>query len=56
MWDLRSCQSPVRAWQPHTDYVSALTWYPARRAILSVSGDGTLAVMDPRAKKVCLCA
>lgn len=42
----------VHTWTPHGDYVSGMTWHEPQQSLLSVSGDGTLARMDPRAKKV----
>ncbi|KAL6771918.1 hypothetical protein ACKKBG_A28285 [Auxenochlorella protothecoides x Auxenochlorella symbiontica] len=51
VWDLRSMQA-VHTWTPHGDYVSGMTWHEPQQSLLSVSGDGTLARMDPRAKKV----
>lgn len=52
LWDPRDPgRRPARSWQPHTDYVSDLTWSAVRASLLSVSGDGRLARMDPRLGK-----
>ncbi|KAK2075785.1 hypothetical protein QBZ16_001526 [Prototheca wickerhamii] len=53
LWDPRDPgRRPARSWEPHADYVSDLTWSAARASLLSVSGDGRLARMDPRLGKV----
>jgi WD40 repeat protein len=56
LWDVRtgnasandSNASPACRVHSHTDYVSDILSYPQKNAILSVSGDGTLCMMDVR--------
>jgi len=50
-WDSRQSNA-VAALSPHTDYVSDMCLYAAEHALLSVSGDGTLAVTDLRTMKI----
>ena len=56
LWDIRAGSvsandinaSPACRVHSHTDYVSDILSYPQKNAILSVSGDGTLCMMDVR--------
>lgn len=52
LWDPRLPTKAVRNWKPHTDYVSDMYWCEGRESLLTVSGDGTLARMDPKFNKV----
>ncbi len=51
LWDARQAAAAA-AIEAHSDYVADLAHHPAEHALLSVSGDGTLAVVDLRRNKV----
>lgn len=51
LWDSRQSDA-VAALDPHSDYVSDFYYHANEQALLSVSGDGTLALTDLRTKKV----
>lgn len=51
LWDSRQSDAVV-ALEPHSDYVSDFFYHEREQALLSVSGDGTLALTDLRTKKV----
>ena len=51
LWDLRQSDA-IAALQPHSDYVSDFYHHTPQTALLSVSGDGTLAYTDLRTLKV----
>jgi len=50
LWDVRALgPRPALRLSAHTDFVADFEWVEDRGRLLSVSGDGTLAVFDPRA-------
>lgn len=51
LWDSRASDA-VASLEPHGDYVSDLALAGGEHALVSVSGDGTLAVTDLRTRKV----
>eukprot|EP00884_Botryococcus_braunii_P017552 jgi/Botrbrau1/4480/Bobra.0220s0014.1 len=51
VWDMRQADS-VACFGAHTDYISAMTLAQEGGSLLATSGDGTLSVMDLRARKV----
>ncbi len=51
LWDTRT-RAKVAAFRVHEDFVADMHHAEARRALLTASGDGTLAVLDLRASKV----
>ncbi len=51
LWDARQAAAAA-AIEAHSDYIADLAHHPAEHALLSVSGDGTLAVVDLRRNKV----
>ena len=51
LWDTRQSDA-VASWEPHSDFVSDLALHEREDCLLSVSGDGTLAVIDLRTRKV----
>ena len=52
LWDTRLADA-FCVQQAHTDFVADLTMEERRQCLLSVSGDGTLCVLDLRTNKVC---
>ncbi|KAJ7757005.1 WD40-repeat-containing domain protein [Mycena metata] len=50
LWDPRQ-QESVRTHRQHFDYITDFLWLPDKHHLLATSGDGTLSVMDVRAKK-----
>jgi WD repeat-containing protein 55 len=51
LWDCRQ-PDPAACLRPHQDYISDIRCHAPERALLSVSGDGTLSLIDLRAMKV----
>lgn len=51
LWDSRQSDA-IAVLEPHSDYVSDFYHHPAENALLSVSGDGTLNLLDLRTNKV----
>lgn len=51
LWDARQSDA-VASLEPHADYISDLALHAAENALVSVAGDGTLAVTDLRTRKV----
>ncbi|KAJ6591084.1 WD40-repeat-containing domain protein [Mycena vulgaris] len=49
LWDPRQ-QECVRTHTQHVDYITDFLWLPDKHHLLATSGDGTLSVMDVRAK------
>ncbi|KAJ7031656.1 WD40-repeat-containing domain protein [Mycena alexandri] len=50
LWDPRQ-QDSIRTHRQHFDYITDFLWLPDKHHLLATSGDGTLSVMDVRAKK-----
>ncbi|KAJ7135403.1 WD40-repeat-containing domain protein [Mycena crocata] len=50
LWDPRQ-QPSIRVHRQHFDYITDFLWLPDKHHLLATSGDGTLSVMDVRAKK-----
>ena len=49
LWDARALGRPALRLSAHTDFVADFQYVEDKGRLLSVSGDGTLAVFDPRA-------
>ena len=49
LWDARALGRPALRLSAHTDFVADFQYVEDKGRLLSVSGDGTLAVIDPRA-------
>ncbi|KAJ2914952.1 hypothetical protein MD484_g5445, partial [Candolleomyces efflorescens] len=50
LWDPRQREA-AKTYTQHFDYISDFLWLPDKKQLVSTSGDGTLSVMDIRAKK-----
>ncbi|KAG8932469.1 WD repeat-containing protein jip5 [Tulasnella sp. 418] len=50
LWDPR-VSTHIRAYTRHFDFISDFLWLEDKKSLVSTSGDGTLTVMDVRAKK-----
>jgi WD repeat-containing protein 55 len=51
LWDERQRDVAVTL-EPHSDYVSDMYWQEQNNALLTCSGDGTLAFIDVRARRI----
>ncbi|KAJ7507256.1 WD40-repeat-containing domain protein [Mycena galericulata] len=51
LWDPRQKES-IRVHKQHFDYITDFLWLQDKHHLLATSGDGTLSVMDVRAKKI----
>lgn len=53
LWDPRtpSCQTEIRAYTHHNDFISDFLWLADKKHLVATSGDGTLSVLDVRANK-----
>ncbi|VDC00976.1 unnamed protein product [Peniophora sp. CBMAI 1063] len=55
LWDpriLSDASKPTREYTHHFDFVSDFLWLEDKKQLVATSGDGTLSVMDVRAKKI----
>ncbi|KAI0052373.1 WD40 repeat-like protein [Auriscalpium vulgare] len=50
LWDPRKPEA-IRAYTQHFDFISDFMWLDDKKQLVATSGDGTLSVMDVRAKK-----
>jgi len=50
LWDPRQ-QDCIRTYTQHFDYISDFLWLDDKKQVVTTSGDGTLSVLDVRAKK-----
>ncbi|KAI0028061.1 WD40 repeat-like protein [Vararia minispora EC-137] len=50
LWDPRK-EGAVRTYTQHFDFISDFAWLEDKKQLVATSGDGTLSVMDVRAKK-----